>query len=240
MDVVEILFATSFWAAAIRIATPLIFGVLGALICERSGVLNLGIEGIFVAGAMAGWMAVWLGFPLWGGVMVAALTGAVVNAGVGAAAPLAGLDFAEWRRVMAVNLDGAFLTLKTALAAMDEGGSALVTASATGLKPVPMTAAYGTSKAAVIHLARIAAAEVAQRGIRVNAIAPGGVDTAIWDAMLDPAKNRGEQMAAMATGVPPGRFATPDEVAAQIAFLMSDDAATIPGSVLTADGGFTL
>jgi general nucleoside transport system permease protein len=76
MEVVEILFATSFWAAAIRIATPLIFGVLGALICERSGVLNLGIEGIFVAGAMAGWMAVWLGFPLWGGVLVAAVTGA--------------------------------------------------------------------------------------------------------------------------------------------------------------------
>jgi general nucleoside transport system permease protein len=72
VEIVEILFTTSFWAAAIRIATPLIFGVLGALICERTGVLNLGIEGIFVAGAMAGWMAVWLGLPLWGGVLVAA------------------------------------------------------------------------------------------------------------------------------------------------------------------------
>jgi ABC-type uncharacterized transport system permease subunit len=73
----DILSSANFWAAALRIATPLIFGVLGALICERAGVLNLGIEGIFVAGAMAGWLAVYLGAGLWGGVLVAALAGAV-------------------------------------------------------------------------------------------------------------------------------------------------------------------
>ena len=73
----EILMSASFWAAAIRIATPLMFGVLGALLCERSGVLNLGIEGIFTAGALAGWMSVYLGAGLWAGVVVAALTGAV-------------------------------------------------------------------------------------------------------------------------------------------------------------------
>ena len=61
IEIFQILSTESFWAASLRIATPLIFGVLGALICEKSGVLNLGIEGIFVAGAMAGWMAVWLG-----------------------------------------------------------------------------------------------------------------------------------------------------------------------------------
>ena len=76
MDVLEIFLNVNFWAAALRIASPLIFGVLGALICERAGVLNLGIEGIFVAGAMAGWMAVWLGAGLWGGVAVAAFAGA--------------------------------------------------------------------------------------------------------------------------------------------------------------------
>ena len=75
--VIEILASANFWAAAIRIATPLIFGVLGALICERAGVLYLGIEGIFVAGAMAGWLAVYLGLGLWGGVLVAALAGAM-------------------------------------------------------------------------------------------------------------------------------------------------------------------
>ncbi len=66
MDILNILMSESFWAASLRIASPLIFGVLGALLCERAGVLNLGIEGIFVAGAMAGWMAVWLGAGLWG------------------------------------------------------------------------------------------------------------------------------------------------------------------------------
>ena len=76
MDILNILVSESFWAASLRIATPLIFGVLGALLCEKSGVLNLGIEGIFVAGAMAGWMAVWLGAGLWGGVLVAAVAGA--------------------------------------------------------------------------------------------------------------------------------------------------------------------
>ncbi len=73
----DIFSSANFWAAAIRIATPLIFGVLGALICERAGVLNLGIEGIFVAGAMAGWLAVYLGAGLWGGVLIAALAGAI-------------------------------------------------------------------------------------------------------------------------------------------------------------------
>ena len=75
MDILQILLTDSFWAAALRIATPLIFGVLGALICEKSGVLNLGIEGIFAAGAMAGWMAVWLGAGLWGGLLVAVIVG---------------------------------------------------------------------------------------------------------------------------------------------------------------------
>ncbi|RTL86516.1 ABC transporter permease, partial [Ancylobacter aquaticus] len=71
-EALDILTQANFWAATIRIATPLIFGVLGALLCERAGVLNLGIEGIFVAGAMSGWLAVYLGLPLWGGVLVAA------------------------------------------------------------------------------------------------------------------------------------------------------------------------
>ena len=77
MDILQILLTERFWAATLRIATPLIFGVLGALICEKSGVLNLGIEGIFVAGAMAGWMAVWFGFTLWAGLLVAVIVGAV-------------------------------------------------------------------------------------------------------------------------------------------------------------------
>lgn len=76
-DLLDILLTASFWAAAIRIATPLVFGTLGELICERAGVLNLGIEGIMTAGAMAGWMAVYQGADLWTGVLFAALVGMI-------------------------------------------------------------------------------------------------------------------------------------------------------------------
>ncbi|MFN3844953.1 MAG: ABC transporter permease [Paracoccaceae bacterium] len=74
--VIDILISTSFWAAVLRIASPLIFATMGELICERAGVLNLGIEGIMVMGAFAGWMAVYQGMPLWGGVAVAFGAGA--------------------------------------------------------------------------------------------------------------------------------------------------------------------
>jgi general nucleoside transport system permease protein len=77
MEAFEILFTASLWAAAIRIASPLIFGTLGELICERAGVLNLGIEGIMAAGAFSGWLAVYLGADLWAGVAVAAAVGAM-------------------------------------------------------------------------------------------------------------------------------------------------------------------
>ena len=75
MDLFDILLSASFWTAAIRIASPLIFAALGELICERAGVLNLGIEGIMVVGAFAGWMAVYLGAGLWVGVAVAMASG---------------------------------------------------------------------------------------------------------------------------------------------------------------------
>jgi ABC-type uncharacterized transport system permease subunit len=77
MEIADILSNQAFWVAVLRIATPLIFGTLGVLLCERAGVLNLGIEGIMVAGAFTGWLAVYAGAPLWAGVAVAALTGAV-------------------------------------------------------------------------------------------------------------------------------------------------------------------
>jgi general nucleoside transport system permease protein len=77
IEAIEILFTASLWAAAVRIASPLIFGTLGELICERAGVLNLGIEGIMAAGAFSGWLTVYLGGDLWLGVAVAAVVGAI-------------------------------------------------------------------------------------------------------------------------------------------------------------------
>lgn len=79
IEALELLANTSLWAAVLRIATPLIFGVLGALLCERAGVLNLGIEGIMTMGAMTGWLTVYMGGDLWMGLLVAALCGAVIG-----------------------------------------------------------------------------------------------------------------------------------------------------------------
>jgi len=174
----------------------------------------------------------------------------VVNAGVGGFGTIDELDFAEWRRVMAINLDGAFLTLRAALRAIktsahEHGGSIVITGSSTGVKPVPGIGPYGPAKAAVAHMARIAAMENASANIRVNAIAPGGVDTAIWETGADFKRSvetlgREATIARMAKTTPLGRFATSEEIAASILFLLSDAASNITGEVLVSDGGFTL
>lgn len=177
---------------------------------------------------------------------LAGLDHAVVNAGIGSGGPIASISLAEWRRVMAVNLDGAFMTLASSLRAMgDGGGSAVVVASVTGIKPVAGIGPYGVSKAAVAHMARIAAVENARKGIRVNAIAPGGVDTAIWESGDDfkasvAAIGRDATIKAMAKTTPLGRFASSAEMADSILYLLSDAASNITGHVMVSDGGFTL
>lgn len=173
---------------------------------------------------------------------------AVLNAGVSGAGPIAELELAEWRRVLAINLDGMFLGLRAALRAMGDGpGSIVVTASATGLKAETGTAAYGASKAGVLQLMRVAAKEAAARRIRVNAIAPAGVRTPMWRDMeffTQLVEEQGSEEAAFEMlaegGTPLGRFATANEIARQIAFLLSEDAATITGATLTSDGGYLL
>ena len=185
----------------------------------------------------------------WGRIEAAAgaLDHAVINAGIASGSPLAETSFEDWRRVLSVNLDGAFLSLRTALRLMRDDGSIVLTASVSGFKAEPGTAAYGASKAAVIQLAKVAAKEAAARGIRVNAIAPGGVDTPIWDelpffqSLLAASGGRASAMEAMAKAATPrGRYAAPEEIAGQIGFLLSDMAANITGTVLVSDGGYSL
>lgn len=185
---------------------------------------------------------------LWAGLepRLAGLDHAVVNAGIGSGGPIASISLAEWRRVMAVNLDGAFLTLAVSLRAMsDKTSSAVVVGSTTGIKPIAGIGPYGVAKAAVAHMARIAALEHAAKGIRVNAIAPGGVDTAIWESGEDfqrsvAAIGREATLKAMAKTTPLGRFATSEEMADTILYLLSDAASNITGHVMVSDGGFIL
>jgi 2-keto-3-deoxy-L-fuconate dehydrogenase len=184
---------------------------------------------------------------LWEREDLTGLTHALVNAGIGAGSQISETSLEDWRRVMEVNLDGAFLTLRAAMRALKGGGGAIVlTSSVAGVKAEPGIGAYGASKAAVIHLARIAAKEGSADSIRVNAIAPGGVETPIWRSVpgfAAIAEARGEAAAfeAMATAATPlGRFATPDEIAAQIAFLLSDESGFVTGACLVSDGGYSL
>lgn len=173
---------------------------------------------------------------------------AVINAGIAGGAPIAAMTLGEWRATLSVNLDGAFLSLRCATRLIRDHGAMVLTASVSGIKAEPGTAAYGASKAGLMQMARVAAKELAPRRVRVNCIAPGGVDTPIWDqtpffkAMIE--QHGGDRAAAMAAlsamATPLGRYANADEVAAQIGFLLSDAAATITGTALVSDGGYLL
>jgi NAD(P)-dependent dehydrogenase (short-subunit alcohol dehydrogenase family) len=176
---------------------------------------------------------------------------AVLNAGIaGAGKPILELDWEGWQRTCSTNLDGVFLGLKHAMAAMhaSTGGSIVITASVAAVRG-NSSLDYGATKAAVAHMARIAGREGGPMGIRCNAIAPGGVDTPIWDTTegfsnFVSGKMAGDRVRAIEEfgkiGNPLGRFATADEIAGQVAFLLSDMAATINGTVLVSDGGFSI
>lgn len=175
------------------------------------------------------------------------LDGIVVNAGISDAVPIADLSFEAWRRVLSVNLDGAFLTLRAGMRLLRDGGAAVVVSSASAIKAEPGVGAYGASKAALLQLARVAAKEGAARGVRVNAILPGGVETPIWRGMAffdDLVAETGSEQAAFdrmaGFATPLGHYAKPEEIAGQIAFLLSDAARSITGAGLVVDGGYTL
>jgi NAD(P)-dependent dehydrogenase (short-subunit alcohol dehydrogenase family) len=174
----------------------------------------------------------------------------VANAGVAHGAPIAETTFEDWRRVLSVNLDGVFLTLRTGLRLLSKtgrGGTAVVVSSISGVKAEVGTAAYGASKAGAAQLVRVAAKEGARDKIRVNGVMPGGVETPIWTQtpfFQELIKTAGseraafDQMAQMAT--PLGRFASADEIAGIILFLLSDASATMTGSLVVSDGGYSL
>ena len=162
------------------------------------------------------------------------LDGLVNNAGVALFARAPQTDFEAWREVMATNLDGVFLCTQALVPALAETRGAIVNiASISGLRASTLRVAYGTSKAAVIHLTKQFAAELGEQGIRVNCIAPGPVRTKLAMAVHAP-----EIIAAYYDAIPLNRYGEAREIGEGIAFLLSEAASFVTGQTLAVDGGF--
>jgi len=159
----------------------------------------------------------------------------VNNAGIAVFKPMLDTTLEEWQRVLAVNLNGPFMMTQAVAPIMrDQGSGAIVNiASISGLRASTMRVAYGTSKAAVAHLTKQQAVELSQYGIRVNAVAPGPVDT----AMAKEVHTR-EIRADYHDHIPLNRYGLETELANAICFLCGDQAGYISGQVLAVDGGF--
>jgi NAD(P)-dependent dehydrogenase (short-subunit alcohol dehydrogenase family) len=150
-------------------------------------------------------------------------------------------DEAEWDRLLAVNVRSVFHHCRAAIPVMQEqGGGAIVnTASISGLVGLAGQGAYAASKGAVVMLTRQLAIEFAPANIRVNAVAPGAIDTPFLRRFLDAQHNPQAVEDAIRSHHPLGRLAEPEEVARAILFLASDDARFVTGTVLSVDGGYT-
>lgn len=162
------------------------------------------------------------------------IDGLVNNAGVADFGPIEETTFARWKRVMETNLDGVFLCSQAATPHLKKTKGAIVNiASISGLRASTLRVAYGTSKAAVIHLTKQQAAELGEYGIRANCIAPGPVRTKLAMAVHSP-----EIIAAYHDAIPLNRYGSETEIANGIVFLLSDKASYVTGQLLCVDGGF--
>ncbi|ARE40358.1 Short-chain dehydrogenase/reductase SDR [Rhodovulum sp. P5] len=158
----------------------------------------------------------------------------VNNAGVADFGPIGETDFQRWRRVMETNLDGVFLVSQACAPALCAQGGAIVNiASISGLRASTLRVAYGTSKAAVMHLTQQQAAELGEFNVRSNCVAPGPVNTKLALAVHTP-----EIRAAYHDAIPLNRYGSEREIAEVIVFLCSDRASYVSGQTIAVDGGF--
>lgn len=162
------------------------------------------------------------------------IDGLVNNAGVADFGPIEETSFERWRRVMETNLDGVFLVSQAAIPALkDTRGSIVNIASISGLRASTLRVAYGTSKAAVMHLTQQQAAELGEYGIRANCVCPGPVRTKLAMAV-----HTQDIIDAYHDAIPLNRYGSEGEIGEVIAFLLSEKASYVTGQIIASDGGF--
>ena len=162
-----------------------------------------------------------------------------VNAGVAKMRPLEAVDEEHFDELFAVNVKGAFFTVQKALPLMNDGGAIVLNTSITNQTGNPTMSVYSASKAALRSLARTLAAELVERGIRVNAVSPGPIETPIYGRLDLPPEAQEEMAASFAERVPLKRFGAAEEVANAVLFLSSPESSFVLGHELVVDGGMT-
>jgi NAD(P)-dependent dehydrogenase (short-subunit alcohol dehydrogenase family) len=164
----------------------------------------------------------------------------VNNAGIDHVHELVTAAPAEVRRVLEVNFLGACWFLQAAARSMGSRGGAIVNVtSRLASIGIPEMAIYAASKGALLALSRAAAVELAPQGIRINAVAPGFTATPLFEMWLSEQPDRNAALQSALRGIPQGRLGSPEEVAATVAFLASDESAHITGASIPVDGGYT-
>ena len=158
----------------------------------------------------------------------------VNNAGIADFGPIEQTDFERWRKVMSINLDGTFLMSEAATEALKKTKGAIVNiGSISGLRASTLRVAYGTSKAAVIHLTKQQSAELGEYGIRANCVCPGPVRTKLAMAV-----HTQDIIDSYHDAIPLNRYGSEDEIASVITFLCSSEASYVTGQIIASDGGF--
>jgi NAD(P)-dependent dehydrogenase (short-subunit alcohol dehydrogenase family) len=168
----------------------------------------------------------------------------VCNAGIIAVTPFVDMAFAEWKRVMSVNVDSVFLAAQAAargMIAAGRGGVIITAASGAGRRGVPNLAHYCASKAAIINLTQTLAIELAPHRIRANSYVPGHIQTPFWGGIAEgfakvTGKTPDQVIEGFRASVPWGRFGTPDDVAAAVSWLATPEAEYISGQAIAMNG----
>ncbi len=163
-----------------------------------------------------------------------------LNAGIAKFAPWESHSVEDFDKQFAINVRGPWLAIKHAIPVVNDGASIIATTSVANQTGMPGASAYAASKAALQQLVRTAAAELSPRGIRVNGVSPGPIETPIFQKMGAPAAEMEQMAAGMKSQVPLGRFGTSEEVANVVLFLASDESSYVQGQEYVVDGGMTI